>query len=102
MNLPALGAGLAWNWTPTNGTLAVVKAVTPPVLSGFGPLSGSSFPLTFSGMSDQTYRVLTSTNVALPMASWRQLTSGTFGASPVHYTDTSATNATRFYRIVSP
>jgi hypothetical protein len=46
--------------------------------------------------------VLTSTNVALPMANWTVLTSGSFGASPVTYTDTGATNAQRFYRIQSP
>lgn len=102
MNLPALGAGLIWDWTPANGTLTVVKGETPPVLSSFGPLTGSSFPLTFSGPSGQTYKVLASTNVALPIASWMQLTSGTFGASAVTYTDTAATNTARFYRIVSP
>jgi autotransporter-associated beta strand protein len=102
MNLPALGAGLAWSWTPENGTLTVVKAAIPPVLSGYGPLSGSSFPLTFSGPSGQTYKVLMSTNVALPLPSWTVLTSDTFGASPVTYTDTGATNVHRFYRITSP
>ena len=102
MNLPALGAGMVWNWTPANGTLTVVKGETPPVLSGFGPLTGSSFPLTFSGPSGQTYKVLASTNVALPLANWMQLSSGTFGASAVTYTETAATNNARFYRIVSP
>ena len=76
--------------------------LTPPTLSGFGPLSGTSFPLTFSGPSGQTYQVLSSTNVALPLPSWSVLDRGTFGASPVTYTDTSATNATQFYRIQSP
>jgi len=30
------------------------------------------------------------------------LTTGTFGANPVTYTDTTATNAQQFYRIKSP
>jgi autotransporter-associated beta strand protein len=76
--------------------------LTPPVLSGYGPLGGTSFPLTFSGPNGQSYRVLSSTNVALPLASWTTRSSGLFGASPVTYTDTSATNATQFYRIQSP
>lgn len=76
--------------------------LTPPTFGSFGPLTGSSFPLTFSGPNGQTYKVLGSTNVALPMASWWQLSSGTFGAGPVTFTDTTATNANRFYRIVSP
>ncbi len=82
--------------TVSGGTL------TPPQLSGYGPWSGGSFPLTFSGPSGQTYQVLSSTNVALPLASWTVLTTGTFGASPVTYTHTSATNAQQFYRIKSP
>jgi hypothetical protein len=40
--------------------------------------------------------------VALPLASWTVLDSGTFGGRPVTYTHTSATNATQFYRIQSP
>jgi hypothetical protein len=78
------------------------SGLTPPVLSGFGPRTGSSFPLTFSGPNGQTYKVLGSTNVGLPLASWWQLSSGMFGGSPVTFTDTTATNANRFYRIVSP
>jgi hypothetical protein len=77
-------------------------APIPPVLSGYGPLTGTSFPLTFSGPSGQPYKVLSSTNVALPLASWAVLDSGTFGASPVTYTDTNATNGQQFYRIQSP
>ena len=82
--------------------LTATSGLTPPVLSGYGPLSGTSFPLTFSGPSGQSYQVLSSTNVALPLASWSVLDSGTFGASPVNYTNTSATNALEFYRIQSP
>ena len=87
---------------PNQIKLALSSSLTPPTLSGFGPLSGKSFPLTFSGPSGQSYQVLTSTNVARPLASWTVLSSGTFGASPVIYTDTSATNAHQFYRIKSP
>ncbi len=87
----------------TLGQIKLVVAVTGlPPISGYGPLNGQSFPLTFSGPSGQTYKVLCSTNVALPMANWQVLNTGTFGASPVTYTDTSATNKQRFYRIVSP
>jgi hypothetical protein len=74
----------------------------PPTWGSYGPLSGSYFPLVFSGSNGQTYEVLTSTNLWLPMASWTSLTSGIFGAGPAAYTDTVATNGVRFYRIVSP
>jgi fibronectin-binding autotransporter adhesin len=86
-----------------NGTtLVYVVDVVSPTISGYGPLSGTSFPVTFSGPSGQTYKVLTGTNGALPLASWTVLTAGTFTANPETYTDTSATNAQRFYRIQSP
>ena len=76
--------------------------LAPPTLSNYGPWSNGSFPLVFSGPSGQTYQVLTSTNLSLPMTSWTQLTNGTFGAGPVSYTDTTAANGAGFYRIVSP
>ena len=86
-----------------NGNTLQVKYTVPiKIISSYGPLSGGSFPLTFSGPSGQSYQLLSSTNVTLPLASWTVLSSGTFGASPVTYTDTSATNATQFYRIQSP
>jgi hypothetical protein len=88
------GSSLVVNYT--------APALLPPTLSGFGPWSGGSFPLTFSGPDGQPYTVLTSTNVALPQASWTVLTTGFFGAVPVSFTDTSATNEQQFYRIQSP
>jgi autotransporter-associated beta strand protein len=103
-NLPAPGNGLAWNWDPTTAVLSVVAGPTntAPVLSGEGPWRSGSFPLTFSGPSNQTYEVLSATNVALPLAEWTVLTNGTFGAGPVIYTDGTATNKAKFYLIKSP
>jgi hypothetical protein len=93
--------------TSSPTTLAVSFAAAAPALSApailmVGPHAGTSFPLSFTGPSGQTYKVLCSTNVALPRASWTVLSSGTFGASPVTYTDPGATNAQQFYRIKSP
>lgn len=76
--------------------------VVTPVLIGCGPLTGTSFPLTFTGPSGQSYEVLSSTNVALPLSLWTTQCSGTFPCSPVTYTDTHATNAHQFYRIQCP
>gem|GEM_PF-1200841 len=76
--------------------------VTPPVLNRYGPWSHGWFRLTFSGPTGQTYKVLASTNVTLPVATWTVLSSGTFGPSPVTYIHTSATNAQQFYCIQSP
>jgi autotransporter-associated beta strand protein len=97
-------SGGIFSLTSDNNSLSVRYAwiPVPPTWDSYGPLSGNSFPLVFSGSNGQTYEVLTSTNVSLPMASWTLLTSGTFGADPAAYTDTVATNGVRFYRIVSP
>ena len=96
--------GGSGDWIQGTGVLTVTSGggATQPVLSGYGPLTGTSFPLTFSGTSGQSYEVLTSTNVALPLSSWTVLTSGTFGASPVIFTATGATNTQQFYCIKSP
>ena len=102
-NLPALPAGLAWQWSPETGTLSVTGGAVAPTLSGIAPSANGSVTLTFSGASGQGYTVLASTNVALSVGLWTPLTTGTFGAGPATYTDTHATNYTdRFYLIKSP
>jgi hypothetical protein len=75
---------------------------TAPLLSNTGTWRAGSFPLTFSGPSGQTYRILTTTNLSEPLSDWTQLSNGTFGSSPVTYTNTTATNSAQFYRIESP
>ena len=47
-------------------------------------------------------QVLTSTDGALSKVSGKVRGAGTRGASPVTYTNTSATNTQQFYRIQSP
>ena len=51
-----------------------------------------------------SYRVLTSTNLALPLASWKPVVTNTFAANGAYtYTSSSpATNRTSFYILVSP
>jgi len=92
-SVEAQGNSLVVNYTPPPA---------PPVFTSYGPLSGASFPLTFTGASGQGYLVLTSTNVALPLGMWDILSIGTFDGNPVVYIDTSATNAQRFYCIIPP
>ena len=103
-NLPALGSGLAWNWTPTNGTLAVVSLPPPrPVFTGFGHLSNGSFSLSFTGASGVDYTVYATTNVALPISSWTVITNGLFNGAAVNFQDTNATNfRARFYQVELP
>jgi autotransporter-associated beta strand protein len=76
------------------------SALTPPTHSGIAK-SGSDVVLNFDGPSGQTYQVLTSTNVALPLASWTPVASGSFTGSPVIYTNTAG-EPKRFFIITSP
>ncbi len=78
------------------------RAIVQPVVSGGASLGGGQFKLTLSGPSGQRYSVLSSTNVALSVSNWTVLTSGTFGGSPLNYTNTTATNKQQFYIIRSP
>ncbi len=87
------GNSLLLHYTP--------PALIPPTLHINGTLNSGSFPILFSGPNGQPYEVMTSTDVSLPLSSWTPLTSGTFGDDPVAYTDTAATNSSRFYRILS-
>jgi len=85
-------------------------ADNPPVLgnitlSGGGGGSGTgTFLFTFTNAPDADFTVLTSTNVALPLAIWTVL-GEVMQPAPGQYefTDPQATtNAMRFYRVISP
>ena len=92
----------------TNGnTLQVVYtpaavSLTAPVLGTASAYAGGAFSLQFSGVSGQTYHVLETMNLLVPLTNWLVLTNGTFGPGAVNYTNWSATNAAQFYRIKSP
>lgn len=99
--------GGTWS-VATNGNALVLQftgaipPLVPPTVFSFGPWSNGFFPLTFSGPSGQSYKLLASTNLTLPLLQWTALTTGVFGLSPVTYTVTNATNDCSFYRVSSP
>jgi autotransporter-associated beta strand protein len=77
---PALpGPGLIWN----TGTLAIdgtlrVQAAGPPDFGGFG-ISGANFVFSVTGgPPGSPYRIVTSTNAALPLTNWTPLWTNTF------------------------
>ena len=90
----------------TNGNSLVLVYTAPtstaPLLSNSATLTAGIFNLSFSGPSGQSYRVLESTNVTLPLTNWLALTNGVFGTGTVHFADPAATNLQRFYRVTSP
>ncbi|MGD1083689.1 MAG: autotransporter-associated beta strand repeat-containing protein [Verrucomicrobiota bacterium] len=100
-NLPPLGPGLVWNWTPSAGTLAVVPA--PATITSYSELANGRFSLTFTGALGANYTVYATTNLSWPLSSWTVLTNGSFTAAPVNYQDTNSTNyPERFYHVALP
>jgi autotransporter-associated beta strand protein len=84
ITLPPLGAGLTWDTfgLTVNGTISVVTVTTPRLAADFSALK-SSGTITFNATSGEPYApvsVLSSTNVALPVASWTSVATGAFDA----------------------
>jgi len=80
-------------------------AINPPVMKNVAhsAAGGSNFQLTFTNTLNSDFTVLTSTNMAWPLANWTVL-GEVMQTTPGQYqfTDPQTTNAQRFYRIVSP
>ena len=69
-----------------------------PVLSVDGLTFGGT-----GGIPDAQYRILTSTDVTLPLASWTPVATNTFAADGSYsYTQSSLTNAASFFLLVTP
>jgi autotransporter-associated beta strand protein len=105
MVLPALPAGLAWNTNAlkTNGTLSVVIAAAPV----FGAVSLLTNGLVFTGtggVAGSNYYLLSSTNVAAPLASWARLLTNQFdGNGHFNFTNVMNTNTPQeFYLLELP
>jgi hyaluronate lyase len=99
--------------TVPSGTAVVLKntgsavqlAVMPlvaPVLTNAVTYGAGRFSLSFSGNIGQSYRVLASTNLFLPLTNWLVLTNGMSGTGVMNYTDGAAMDGQKFYRISSP
>ncbi|HTV41854.1 MAG TPA: Ig-like domain repeat protein [Candidatus Sulfotelmatobacter sp.] len=80
----------------------IPSALTAPALNSSTSCGDDSFTFSFSGANAQSYRVLASTNLLLPLTNWLVLSRGTFGVNLVYFTDNAAANISRFYRIASP
>jgi hypothetical protein len=87
---------------PVSLAVTVQATLESPVIASEAIVDGN-FQLTFTGPSGQTWKVMTSTDVALPFGSWTLLSNGTFTASPETVTDPSgASQPGLFYRVISP
>lgn len=102
------GDGLATGATAvlniSSGELYLVVSggtLYPPVISGLNLVGGQSV-LSFTGTNGQTWKVLTSTNLALPLANWGIAATGTFTGAGVTYTNPAPFDPKRFYLITCP
>jgi autotransporter-associated beta strand protein len=106
ITLPSLSAPFGWDTSllMTNGTLIVTGG--PPIIPHIGTFSfggSTNFQMTGTGELGQSYRVLATTNVSLPLASWTQVGSGAFVGGVFGFMDTNAASYPhRFYRVLSP
>jgi hypothetical protein len=86
------GVGLAWDVSSlvVNGTLKVVDAVPPaPEIEGVTVSGGNLVIIGTGGAPGGTFYVLTSTNVALPLANWARVTTNLFDGTGVFSTTNS-------------
>jgi len=78
-------------------------AAGAPVWSGNPVFRGDQLLFTFTGTDGQSYKILTTTNLALPTTNWASLATGTFGGHPITFTNLiTPGSATGFFRITSP
>ena len=90
-------AGLTMVSTRTRFSLAAASVV--PVLSQPARISATQFGFLLSGAAGQTYTVLVTTNLALPLANWSTVLTTNLSGSTATIRDIQATNQRRFYRV---
>ena len=94
--------------TGAGGTASVTNTAYITVLAkphiGSAKMSSGSFVLSgVGGISGDPYRILTSTNVALPLTSWTTVSTSAFASDGSYsYTNSTPTNKASFFILVSP
>jgi PKD repeat protein len=102
----AYTVSLTANGPSGSSTINVVGSVTVYARLTLGSPVLSADSLTISGtggIPDAQYRILTATDVSLPLASWTTVATSTFAEDGSYsYTQSSLTNAASFFRLVTP
>jgi autotransporter-associated beta strand protein len=90
IQLPALGANLAWQTNlSTTGSMSIIS-VAPPTPPQVLLVARSGGNIVFSGTNGPasgTYYVLSSTNLALPVTNWTVIATNTFNAGSFSVTN---------------
>ena len=105
--LPLLAPGLSWsNTLSLNGTITVTGTpiVPPPSISSLTKTGTNLIFNITGGAASGSWNLLTSTNVALPLASWTTNRSGAFdGSGNVNFTNgINAAEPHCYFRIKTP
>lgn len=80
-----------------------ITVVPVPSIGNVGMSNGELVLSGTGGIEGTQYRILTSTNVALPLASWTPVETNLFGTGGVYsYTNSSGTNGASFFILVTP
>lgn len=106
ISLPTLSGGLTWITTnlTVNGTISVLGPTPQPVITNV-VVSGSNVILSgINGTAGNPYKLMTSTNVALPMSSWTPAVTNLFGVGGTFSVTNSMDPAkpANFYRLQVP
>lgn len=80
-----------------------VAPSAPPQFNSFATGAGGSFTAAGTGPVGESYRILATTNLALPPAAWQPVSTGIFVGGVFTFTDAQSSNhPSRFYRVASP
>jgi fibronectin-binding autotransporter adhesin len=104
-DLPTLPFPMMWNMDTlaTDGKLRVSIGGTKPQIATVSRAVDGNIQLGGTGPNGAAYRVLSSTNAALPLTSWMEIGNGTFTGGTFSFLDPNATNyVQRFYSVVTP
>jgi autotransporter-associated beta strand protein len=108
--LPTIPPPLSWDTThlAVDGTLRVSGKLPNQQMelesATLSAAAGNNFQLSGSSiLTNWTYRVLATTNLATALSNWTQVGSGSFAGGVFSFTDLTSTNfPQRYYRVVAP
>ena len=100
--LPSPGFGLAWSTAAlsTDGTIRVVSGA--PQVTGVGRSGNQLLVSGISGYPDTQYRVLSSTNISLPLTNWTPILTNVFGSDGAFSFTNNINLPQRFFRLTVP
>jgi PKD repeat protein len=96
---------LTVNGSGGSGSLALANYIvvaSTPQISSFGRAGGQFFLNGSNGPAGVQYRVLSSSNIKTPLASWVPVYTNTFSSNGGFSFTNSMTNAASFFKLVSP